>query len=284
MDLGDVPSMVIDADITDFYGDKKVVEDGSTLEIIVSQAQIANDINLTANKIALGETILEVTGTYTGSAMKEYASVTAMNNDIANISEGEAVKVIENNITTFYLKETTMKKLVKEEDTISPEEYEEAVDTANDILGEDVSERIILQDVQNLINNTDNQQAISYINSYYPNGLSIFELGDTSLFTGDVSSSMIEDLCFVGDTYWGEGQDYYCMPVFKVLTANKYTLLNCNMCNIVYSGGSTGSTPDFQILDEDGTYTYIIDCNNGIATSIIQSMTEYYLGYMSDMM
>ena len=68
-DLGDIPSMVIDADITDFYGTKKAVEDGSTLEIIVSQAQIANDINLTANKIALGQTILGVTGTYSGSSI-----------------------------------------------------------------------------------------------------------------------------------------------------------------------------------------------------------------------
>ena len=137
MDLGDVPSMVIDADITDFYGVKKAVEDGSALEIIVSQAQIANNINLTANKIALGETILGITGTYTGSTMKEYTSVIDMNNDITNISEGEVVKVVENNITTFYLKETTMKKLVKEEDTISPEEYDDAIDTANDILGEE---------------------------------------------------------------------------------------------------------------------------------------------------
>lgn len=137
MDLGDVPSMVIDADITDFYGVKKAVEDGSVLEIIVSQAQIANNINLTANKIALGETILGITGTYTGSTMKEYTSVIDMNNDITNISEGEVVKVVENNITTFYLKETTMKKLVKEEDTISPEEYDDAIDTANNILGEE---------------------------------------------------------------------------------------------------------------------------------------------------
>jgi len=137
MNLGNIPSMVIDADITDFYGVKKVVEDNSTLEIIVSQSQIANAINLTANKIALGETILDVTGTYTGSAMKEYASVIDMNDDITNISEGEVVKVVENNITTFYLKETTMKKLVKEEDTISPEEYDDAIDTANDILGEE---------------------------------------------------------------------------------------------------------------------------------------------------
>ena len=284
MDLGDVPSMVIDADITDFYGVKKAVEDGSALEIIVSQAQIANNINLTANKIALGETILGITGTYTGSTMKEYTSVIDMNNDITNISEGEVVKVVENNITTFYLKETTMKKLVKEEDTISPEEYDEAVDTANDILGEDISDKMTLEEVQNLIATTDNQQAISYINSYYPNGITLFESGDTTLLTGDVSSNIIHDLGYIGGIDRKEGQEYYYWPVFKVLTANKNTLLNCNMCNIVYSGSSTGSTPDFQILDEDGTYTYIIDCNNSITTTEIQTMTEYYLGYMNDMM
>lgn len=40
-----------------------------------------------------------------------------------------------NPIVTFYLKETTMKKLVKEEDTISPEEYVEDVGLTEDILG-----------------------------------------------------------------------------------------------------------------------------------------------------
>ena len=85
-------------------------------------------IGLTADKIKQGETILGITGTYTGSAMKEYASETAMNNDIANIQEGEVVKVVvtsgiagdvDNPLTTtitHYIKETTMKKLVKEVD------------------------------------------------------------------------------------------------------------------------------------------------------------------------
>ena len=63
MDLGNIPSMIIDADITDFYGAKQAVEDGSTLEIIVSQAQMANDINLTAEKIVSGNTILDIEGT-----------------------------------------------------------------------------------------------------------------------------------------------------------------------------------------------------------------------------
>ena len=103
----------------------------------IERSKAATAIGLSADKIKKDETILGVTGTYEGSTMKEYTSVTNMNNDITNIAEGEVVKVVENNITTFYLKETTMKKLVKEEDTISPEEYDDAIDTANDILGEE---------------------------------------------------------------------------------------------------------------------------------------------------
>lgn len=253
-------------------------------------AGVTSDIdnNIIAENIKKNITILNVTGTYEGAGIKTYASEIEMNNDIANISTGEVVKVTAG--PKFFIKEIiestpTMTELVKVTETITPEEYEENIDLADAILGEEqTDDRMTLQFVQTLINNTDNQQAISLIHSYYPNGLSLFEQGDISLLSGDVSSSIITDLCFVGDTYWGDGQDYYCMPVFKVLTANKYTLLNCNMCNIVYSGGSTGSTPDFQILDEDDTYTYIIDCNNGISTSIIQTMTDYYLGYMNDMM
>lgn len=114
-----------------------VLKENQALTKWIPADDVASTIGLTANKIKKNESILGITGTYEGSVMKEYASVTAMNNDIANISEGEVVKVVENNITTFYLKETTMKKLVKEEDTISPEEYDEAIDTANDILGEE---------------------------------------------------------------------------------------------------------------------------------------------------
>ena len=104
------------------------------------------------NKIIPGNikkdvTIFGITGTYAGATMKEYASETAMNNDIANIQEGEVVKVVVTSgiagdvdnplttTTTHYIKETTMKKLVKEEDTISPQEYEENVNLADDILG-----------------------------------------------------------------------------------------------------------------------------------------------------
>lgn len=114
-----------------------VVNNTSLLRISVLNTALTNVFNITSDKLLNGYKLFGVTGNYIGPTMKEYASEIAMNNDIANISEGEVVKVVENNITTFYVKETTMKKLVKEEDTISPEEYDEAIDTANDILGEE---------------------------------------------------------------------------------------------------------------------------------------------------
>lgn len=106
----------------------------SSVGINVSNSNLATHIGLTANKIKSGETILGITGTYS-DAMKSYNSETAMNNDINNISEGEVVKVVDNNVITFYLKETTMKKLIKEEDTLSVAEFTEALDLSNDILG-----------------------------------------------------------------------------------------------------------------------------------------------------
>ena len=122
------------------------IDSHSSMAVLANQGDVATAIGLTANKIKLGETILGVTGTYS-DAMKEYASETAMNNDIANIQEGEVVKVVVTSgiagdvdnplttTTTHFIKETTMKKLVKEEDTISPQEYEENVNLADDILG-----------------------------------------------------------------------------------------------------------------------------------------------------
>ena len=73
-----------------------------------------------------------------GTAMKEYASVTDMNNDIANISEGELVKVDDGTTVDYYIKDTgVMVKLVKESETLSPQEYEEANDIVDEILGEE---------------------------------------------------------------------------------------------------------------------------------------------------
>ena len=110
-----------------------ILKDNDPIYIAVKEPVLAGLISLTAGKIKSGETILGITGTYS-DAMKEYASETAMNNDIANIQEGEVVKVVVTSgiagdvdnplttTTTHYIKETTMKKLVKEEDTISPQE------------------------------------------------------------------------------------------------------------------------------------------------------------------
>lgn len=57
-------------------------------------------------------------------SIKEYSSIQAMNNDIANISEGEVVKVTVSGTSTHYIKDTTMKELYKEGDTLSPDDYE----------------------------------------------------------------------------------------------------------------------------------------------------------------
>lgn len=235
------------------------IRNNALSKVTVNAVTSSIDSNIIADNIKSGVTILGVTGTYT-EQMKEYASETEMNNDIANISEGEIVKVVTiptpatitvnnntftlgayfnnkkfvayktthgqypygcivgtgeftvsandvstnireancidsskyvasnnsasgnlyttadgsgtytlsqnqsnvgyfqfsniafanfdvyddlgnlqyeapNKIVTFYLKETTMKKLVKEEETISPQEYEENVEITEDILG-----------------------------------------------------------------------------------------------------------------------------------------------------
>ena len=102
---------------------------GGTIEAVTSSI----DVNISAENIKNGVNILGVTGTYT-EAMKQYNSEASMNNDISNISEGEVVKVVASGVTTYYLKETTMKKLIKEEDTISPQEYEENLELSNNIL------------------------------------------------------------------------------------------------------------------------------------------------------
>lgn len=74
-------------------------------EVTVNAVTSAIDQNIVASNIKNGVTILGVTGTYI-TPMKEYASETAMNNDIANIQEGEVVKVVASGITTYYVKES----------------------------------------------------------------------------------------------------------------------------------------------------------------------------------
>lgn len=63
-------------------------------QVTVSGVTSAIDSNIQEGNIKNGVTILGVTGTFNPYQMREYASETEMNNDIANIQEGEVVKVI----------------------------------------------------------------------------------------------------------------------------------------------------------------------------------------------
>lgn len=106
-------------------------------QVTVNAVTSSIDANIVAGNIKKDVIILGVTGTYegSGSAMKEYASVAAMNAAIANISEGEVVKVT-TNPPAYYIKDTgVMVLLVKETETLTPTEYNDAVDTTEDILG-----------------------------------------------------------------------------------------------------------------------------------------------------
>lgn len=114
--------------------EKIIMTQGSPVELGIRKDYLARDISLTADKIKQGETILGITGTYEGYVIKEYATETEMNEDILNISEGEIVKVIDSGTITYYIKETSMKKLVKEEDTLSPAEYQQSETLVADIL------------------------------------------------------------------------------------------------------------------------------------------------------
>ena len=128
-----------------------ILKDNDPIYIAVQEPVLAGLISLTAGKIKSGETILGITGTYS-DAMKSYNSETAMNNDIANIQEGEVVKVVVTSgtagdvdnplttTTTHYIKETTMKKLVKEEDTLSPADAQQAETQVGNLLGEEETE------------------------------------------------------------------------------------------------------------------------------------------------
>ena len=119
----------------------EIIDSSTSIICEITNNSLASGIGLTADKIKQGVTIIGITGTYTGSSVKEYASETAMNDDIANISEGELVKVVESGATSYFIKETidnvpTMTKLVKESETMSPQEYSDANDIADEILGE----------------------------------------------------------------------------------------------------------------------------------------------------
>ena len=92
--------------------EKIIMTQGSPVELGIRKDYLARDISLTADKIKQGETILGITGTYEGYVIKEYATETEMNEDILNISDGEIVKVINSGTITYYIKETSMKKVL----------------------------------------------------------------------------------------------------------------------------------------------------------------------------
>ena len=106
-------------------------------QVTINAVTSAIDANIIAGNIKNGVTILGITGNYegSGSAMKEFASVAAMNAAIATIAEGEVVKVTTG--PTYYIKDTgVMVQLVKETETLTPTEYNGAVVDTNAILGE----------------------------------------------------------------------------------------------------------------------------------------------------
>jgi len=102
--------------------------------------------NIIPTNIKSGIEVLGVTGEYTG--IKTYSSVSAMNNDLANIQENEIAKVVVDNVTTYYIKNTTMKELYKEGTTLSPTDYEQAQTQIANLLDEEVSPYTELEYIQ----------------------------------------------------------------------------------------------------------------------------------------
>ena len=145
MDVGDIPSVVVGADINDLYGAKEVVEDGVGLEIIAPQSQFADVIGLTANKIKSGETILGVTGT--AQTIKTYATQQDMEQALYDGEIDSGDFVLCEYTYTFYIAETNAEtgdtdliRLIREYETITPEEYVDDVALVDEILGEEESE------------------------------------------------------------------------------------------------------------------------------------------------
>ena len=92
----------------------EIINSSTTVKCEIANNLLATGIGLTADKIKQGVTIIGVTGTYS-DAMKSYASVTAMNNDIANISADEVVQVDDGTSIEYYIEDNgTMVKLVKD--------------------------------------------------------------------------------------------------------------------------------------------------------------------------
>ena len=85
--------------------DYAAIGESTAIHTYIPYSMLVANMQLTADKLKKGVTLLGVTGTYEGEGMKEYASEATMNADINNIALGEVVKVVASNITTFYVKE-----------------------------------------------------------------------------------------------------------------------------------------------------------------------------------
>lgn len=82
---------------------------GGTIRAVTSDI----DPDIQPENIKKDVTILGVLGTYEGPGMKEYETILDMEDDIDNIEEEEVVKVVDGGIITFYVKETTMIRLIR---------------------------------------------------------------------------------------------------------------------------------------------------------------------------
>lgn len=107
----------INGSVVELNGDTEIVTPTTSQQIItptspkngltqvtVNAVTSAIDNNIQASNIKNGVTILGIQGTYS-DAMKSYVSTTAMNNDIANIQDGEVVKVDSGTTVEYYIKE-----------------------------------------------------------------------------------------------------------------------------------------------------------------------------------
>lgn len=122
------------------YGKKFILNADQQLRSSISYSDMANLINLTADKIKSGVTILGITGT--AQTIKTYATQQDMEQALndGEIESGDFVLC--EDIYNFYIAETNAEtgdtdliRLIREYETITPEEYTENVDIADDILG-----------------------------------------------------------------------------------------------------------------------------------------------------
>lgn len=101
------------------------INNSSVFSMNISNSDLANYMGLNANVIANGVTILDITGVY------------EMDSDTMNLIQNQANMINSLESQLANLQNTLNTKGTAE---LNQEEYEEVVDTANDILGEEESE------------------------------------------------------------------------------------------------------------------------------------------------